>query len=393
MRKYRKPIQFAYLFVIFVALMCLSPTAIAKKGGNGGGKPGGEDPPPVVSCAHQPSAFPAFAFNRVQTGRKGRVTGYDIYLSNAAGDCEVRLVSVNDSSGFVDLSFRQNGSSGTIAWRQTKNENGSKRDGTDGLDLIKVIRFEVNNKEVISSSGVQVVKTANDDQEYNHIDLSPDASSMLVVVGEFDSNNIFLTSLGEMDLLNCASECSLNVFYDETNERRLFDAAYSPDGNRIYFSSRYLGLDSVEHPSQGLISFMEEQNGFWSAPKMLTLEGNGFYGTDFSQSYPFRDIDVNHVDLGNGLTEAVSYTYSNPATLQSDVHVIDVGSCSVSVAGDCISSGDSSLFPIIADAQYASFHYGSLLFSSASSDSIYVYNFSSESLISVGSGDEAESGQ
>jgi hypothetical protein len=98
------------------------------------------------------------------------------------------------------------------------------------------------------------------------------------------------------------------------------------------------------------------------------------------------------VDIGDdAFTEAVSYTFNNVDTRQFDTHIINVGNCSVSGSGDCLSSGESTLPITIADAKFPSFHNNSLLFSSDSSDDIYEYSISTLDLRIVASGNEADS--
>ena len=81
-------------------------------------------------------------------------------------------------------------------------------------------------------------------------------------------------------------------------------------------------------------------------------------------------------DLGNGnLTEAIAHSYYNIDTGQSEVHVLDIGSCTVGGTGDCLSSEDSSIEVIIGDARFSSFETQSntsrLHFSSASTNELY----------------------
>lgn len=381
--------------VLTVLIIFLGQVAAKPGNGNGGGNPGGEEPPPVETlCANKKSAFPSFAYTQIKRGRKNSVAGYDILLSNAAGDCFVLLVSVSDNSLKVNLKLKLSGSSGIVVWSQVNDETASKRSDAARYDLIRAVRFQAENNAVTSIDTMKtLLNSGSRDIEYSAIDLSSDGNTVLILQAEPSSSGVYVNSIREMDISSCSSNCSVNTIFSELSDKVLLDANYNDVENRIYYSGYYRGISSNGPlASQGFISFIEDQTGSWSAPRFLTIEGNGLYGIDFSASYTFPDIDVASVDLGNGvITEAVSHTFTNVATGQLDTHVIDVGSCSVSGSGDCLSSDESSLTATIADAHYSNFHSSSLLFSSVSTENIYQYNFNSSNLSLVASGNESDS--
>jgi len=375
---------------LIVLIICMGQ--VNAKPGKGGGKPGGEDPPAVTSCAGFSSAFPAFVFNQVKLGRKGTISGYDIFLSNKDGDCTVKLASVSDNSDKIDLKLKVNGSSGIVVWRQTSDENGSKRDYSNRHDVIRSINFQVNSKEVTSVSSVQTLANSGTrDIEYLAIDLSSDANTLLVVSAQPNTSGSYFGTVNEMDISSCSSNCSMSSVYTETPDAILFDVKYNDSDNRIYllgYHRHFSGNGALA--GMGYISLIENQGGFWSAPRFVTLENNGFYGSDHSYPYPFKHLDVATVDLGSGPVEAITYTFYNPSSSQFDVHVMDVGSCSVSGSGDCLIMGEASIEATVADATTASLTSNSMRFASGSSSSIFEYSFSSQNLRPIGSGYETD---
>jgi len=378
--------------VLFLVIMFLLSVSVAEaKPGNGNGKPGGggEDPP-ATSCADKPSVFPAFAYTVIKGGRKSKAT--NIYLSNADGDCSALIHTAVEVE---HLSFRLIGNSGTIAWVQYQDENFSSKDSRSKYDLIKVLRFQVDSKEVTSVDSVETVANSGSDRIYfESTGLSYDGqfvafirSDVIVVV-----QGTYIQDIREIDISICSSNCNQNIIYTTSYPKSLYSLSYSPRNNRVFFSGGINTSSDDERASQAYISFIEKQNGLWSAPRELTYEGNGSYGDNYTGFVTFSELDVALVDFGNSvLSEAVSYRFKNIFTGQRDVHVINTNNCSVADSGDCLSSGESSMEFTIADALLPSLSHDSLLFSSNSSNNIYKYSFSSANLSVVAKGYAADS--
>src|SRR5210317_2258713 len=91
------------------------------------GKPGGGNPPPPVStsCADKASYFPSFVYSQNKTNRKGQISGNDLFLSNAAGDCQILIYSSSVST-LVSLNYKQIGTEGIVVWAQSVDENAGR---------------------------------------------------------------------------------------------------------------------------------------------------------------------------------------------------------------------------------------------------------------------------
>ena len=383
----------AIIAALTVLILCVGQ--VDAKPGNGGGKPGGggEDPPAATSCASKSSTFPAFAYTRLNAGKRS-VSSIDFYLSNADGDCSILIHTANVNENEVDLSYRQIGNYGVIAWSQGRDETQDRKSAAKDNFVIRVLRFQVKDKEVFSVQPVETVANSGDPYIYfESMDLSTDGNSIVFIHSDSVVYGTYIQTIREIDILNCSSNCSQSVIYAQSSiEGLLSSISYGASSDRVYYSGTFKSSSGDPRGSQGFISFIEDQRGSWSAPRELTYEGNGSYGNDFSGSITFWKLDAALVDFGNGdLTEAVSYRFNNIATGQDDVHVIDVGTCSASGSGDCLNSSESSLEISLANASLPSLGRDSLLFSSGSSDNIFEYVFSSEALSIVALGNEADS--
>lgn len=364
----------------------------------------------LTSCAEKPSEFPAFAYTR-NAPEGGNQSGFYVYLSNADGDCSVLLYSTTAyHRPESDLSYRQIGDAGIIAWRQSEDEqagqtNGRSKKSNDprDVDVIRVVRFHVAGKEVVSELPLQPDTVANSGGEFVFflsMDLSSDGTRIALVrqdrINDAPPYRTFDT-IREVDISSCSANCSQVLIHSHREIETFLNVAYNVPGNRIYFSGGVLGDSGDPLAGQAFISFLENQEGEWTGPRDLTVEGNGYYGTDFSAFAAFRVHDVNAVDLGWGLlAEAVAYTFNNVETGLFDVHVIDAGSCTVFGVDDCLGSGESSFEASIADAKYPSFNNGlsssTLLFSADTTSEIYELDFQTLGLSVVAIGNEADTG-
>ena len=329
-----------------------------QQSGNGGGKPPKDDPPPPIdgaACAQSASVFPAFAYTVQISGRKG-ISGYELYLSNADGDCSVKIHTNGYEGNDLEFSYSQNGNDGVLVWRQDNNENAGRKDVDAQYDRIKIIRFQISAKEVTSSlplTSNTVAITTADHNSFRYIDLSEDGNKIAVSVGNNDAGGLTLNSIREIDISSCSSSCSLSAPLLSSNEHITVGLSYNADQSRIYYTGKYRNDSPDPLVGQYYVAFIENQGSSWSSPRFITLSGNGFHG---SPSY-FRQPDVAIADLGNGSTEVLVFHYSqyNDSGAYS-AQIIDVGSCSTIGTGDCLSSGDSSIVKNVSNSQKVSFN-------------------------------------
>ena len=100
--------------ILGVAILGLSlvPDGFASKGGQGGGESA-----TLSSCDDGAIAFPTSVYTRLNTHPSGSVSGFEIHLSRAGGDCSVMLYSSNATESRISLDFQQNGDDMAIALR------------------------------------------------------------------------------------------------------------------------------------------------------------------------------------------------------------------------------------------------------------------------------------
>ena len=366
----------------------LVPTSFAKKGG--GGKPPPEPPPPVApTCIDYSSAFPAFAYIKINTSRKGSTK---FYLSNAAGDCTVLIHTANIGAFTTDFAYRQNGVDGVLVWKQPYDENAGRKDATKYFDRIKMIKFQVGNKEVTSLFPLSVYEVASStatNNGFDKIDLSPDASKIAVSYGNSDTPP--LHSIREIDISVCVTDCPMIDLY--SHEESLFNGlSYSTFGDRIYFTSKFNDDSSSPLAGQSYVGFIEKESSVWNVPpRILTISNNGSYSGNLAIS-DFRRTTVSIADFGDGATEIIAFDIDNREGFFI-TQVIDVGDCIVGGSGDCISTEESRIVKDIFDGYNANFDNGSNATSvllSTSAGIIKRHNLSSGHEDNLVSGDQAD---
>lgn len=101
----------AVILGFLILALFLVPTGFASLGGNG------DDEPAADSCDDKAIAFPTSVYTRLNTGINGSVSGFEIHLSNADGDCSALLFSSNAAESRISLSYRQHGGDMAIALR------------------------------------------------------------------------------------------------------------------------------------------------------------------------------------------------------------------------------------------------------------------------------------
>lgn len=369
-------------------------TDLFKVKGKGGGKPPPDPEPPVeTSCYDYESAFPSFAYAVQTSGRKGN-TGYDIFLSNADGDCSILIHTTGYKGNNFELAYSQSGNNGVITWKQSTNENAGRKDPSVNWDQIKVLRFTASNKEMTTSLPLALGAVANsgaDGITYKAIDLSSDGNTIVVSYADASDNSVRL-----IDISNCSSNCSLGApLYSHLRDfaSSMRGLSFNAAANRIYFSSRY------NSNNMNFVAFIEKSGTTWSLPRMVTTDTNGSYGANVAY---FLELDVASFDFGYGLKDAVAVQVnkSQDAVVGPTFYtqLINVGSCSTVGSGDCVSSGDSVIVEDIALTADPSFDNkssaNSLLLSTAKTDNsdIVEYDIMSRSTTVRAFGWQAESG-
>lgn len=372
--------------VLGCTLLVFASTGLAKKGGNGEGKPGGEDPPAATSCADRESEFPSFAYSVVDARRKS--VDSKIYLSNAAGDCSVEVYS--STTEVESLSYRLVDDEVIVAWVEHTDTSYRSRDSRSEHDSIKMLRLGVANQGITSLTAADTISNSGDPSLiYASLDLSADGDAIVVLLDDATVNGIYTQSFLEFDNVSCSGGCLGKTVHIPSPDEGIGSLGYGSGGNRIYYTGAF---GNAPYFGQAFISFIEkDENGSFIGPRLLTVEGNGFYVDDYSASVTMWQLDVGSADFGDGMTEAVAYRYFNVEADRDEVHVIDVGTCEVSPSSDdCLSRDDSTLMIPINDGEFPSISGNSLLFSSSSSNDIFNYNLSSEALSVVANGTEAD---
>jgi len=376
-------------------ILIISMDHVIAKSGKGGGKPGGEDPPPaIVSCADKGSAFPAFAYTKLQQGRKGS-SGYDFFLSNADADCAVLIHTSEYKGNDLEFSYSQNGNDGVLIWRQDNNEYAGRKDADKNFDRIKMIRFQTSAKEVTSLplTSTTVAVTTADHNSFRYIDLSADGNRIAVSVGNNDAGGNTINSIREIDVFGCSSNCAISSALYSHDEFLFLGLSYSSFGDRIYYSSKFRNSSTDVLAGQNYLAFIEKSGISWTSPRYITIEGNGLHG---DVGY-FRLPDVAITDLGDGPTEVLAFGFSTALVSTLTLQIIDVGTCSAIGSGDCLSSGESSIVETIADGRKPSFDnkfsVNSVFYTEASSNSnIKEYNLMTDNAAVLVSGFQADSG-
>lgn len=100
----------AVILAFSILALFVVPTGFASRGDDGG-----SEPSVVTSCDDNAIAFPASVYTRLNMGINGSVSGFEIHLSNADGDCSAMLFSSNAAESRLSLSQHLNGVEMTIA--------------------------------------------------------------------------------------------------------------------------------------------------------------------------------------------------------------------------------------------------------------------------------------
>ena len=78
------------------------PAGFASRSGDSGGKAS-----TATSCDDKAMVFPASIYTRLNTGVNGGVSGFEVHLANADGDCSAMLFSSNAAESRISLSQYQ----------------------------------------------------------------------------------------------------------------------------------------------------------------------------------------------------------------------------------------------------------------------------------------------
>jgi len=102
----------AIILAFSILALFVVPAGFASRGDDGGGEPS-----VAASCDDNAIAFPASVYTRLNTGINGSVSGFEIHLSNADGDCSAMLFSSNAAESRISLRQHQFSGDMTIALR------------------------------------------------------------------------------------------------------------------------------------------------------------------------------------------------------------------------------------------------------------------------------------
>ena len=292
------------------------------------------------SCSDYTSDFPAFAYTVTKRTRKG-VSGTDVYLSNADGDCSI-LVHTTNYTFNIWLKYKQIGNSGIIAWSQAKDENAGRRD--PDIDRIKMLRFNLYGKEIISalplSSTDVYVNTFPGNTSFNGVSISPDGTKIIYAAEEVLGSD-FINSLNELNINGCSSNCANNRIFTSIDSFVDF-ISYNFAGDRVYFIH---GIYDLYAPGVGgsTVSFIEYTDGTWTTPRIVLADNAIRYDPNNGADVSFSDVSVANVDLEDdgSFEEAVSFRVDNSALNLSTTEVVDTTNCSATGAGPCLQSGES----------------------------------------------------
>jgi len=92
----------AVILAFSILALFVVPTGFASRGGNSGGEASA-----ATSCDDKAMIFPASIYTRLNMGVNGGVSGFEIHLANADGDCSAMLFSSNAAESRISLSQHQ----------------------------------------------------------------------------------------------------------------------------------------------------------------------------------------------------------------------------------------------------------------------------------------------
>lgn len=92
----------AVILAFSILAIFVVPTGFASRGGDSGGEASA-----ATSCDDKTMVFPASIYTRLNTDVYGGVSGFEIHLANADGDCSAMLFSSNAAESRISLSQHQ----------------------------------------------------------------------------------------------------------------------------------------------------------------------------------------------------------------------------------------------------------------------------------------------
>ena len=101
----------AVILAVSILAIFVVPTGFASRGGDGG------ESSVATSCNEKAIAFPASVYTRLNTDINGSVSGFEIHLSKANGDCSVMLYSSNAAESRISSNYYENSGDVTFALR------------------------------------------------------------------------------------------------------------------------------------------------------------------------------------------------------------------------------------------------------------------------------------
>lgn len=307
--------------------------------------PDPEDPGSL--CADSESDFPAFAYTvSTQLDNDPWLEYTEIFLSNAEGNCAIKIYGTDEDYWSLHLSYRYfpDDNTGRIVFTERKY--------IDDLfahapTQIRMLNFSIDEGAIVEdlplSSTLLVQAPDVDgiaDGSLSFLDLSP-MGDRVVFVGSNNDDKPFIDEIK----IDCASnpECRQRIF--ETKGVPLKSSLYSLDKERVYFT--------VDYPNRNVV-FIEKESGNWPALKYdnpeyprlssvptLILEGEGDY--QHIKSIGLWDHD------GSGIAQEV---IAMPRHITSDLYsieILDVEAC-LEADPQCVVPGVASASANVMDA-------------------------------------------
>jgi len=261
--------QFCKWLVSFATFFCLiifTSTVIAGKPVKPP-KPPKPDPEPIIiggsACVDSGSFFPAFAYTVSTNLDNDPYQEYsEIFLSNAEGDCAIKIYMTDDDWWASHLSYRYfPDNTGSIVFTEAKL--------LDDLwamapPKIKILNFSIDEGAIVEElplTSTLLVQAPEVDGIRDGTLGSPDLSPMGDRVVFRGSNNVDNHFIDEI-IIDCASnpQCRQRIFETQPDSNGddvyLADPHYSLEKERVYFE--------LGHPNKKVV-FIEKEDGNWPA--------------------------------------------------------------------------------------------------------------------------------
>lgn len=282
--------------MVFFCLTLAASSVVAKK-------PIKPDPDPGIdgaACVDSLSYFPAFVYS---------VSGNEIFLSNAAGDCSISIYKTDRTIGGnpSHLSYRLFGDSspftGVIAWSEQYRDD----DRVWYPSKIQLLSFTVQDGEIVEPLPIEPIllleaQYAPPVGNVYAADLSPEGDRVVFAGYENNSDNYFI----DETIIDCAPLCRSRIYETQPDAYgdnvSIHQPLYSLDKQRIYFE--------LDYPDRRLV-FIEKDESGWSDPVLILAHEDGDLdvgaigywdhdGDSFAQeviAHPRRLLDYDTIEI------------------------------------------------------------------------------------------------